>query len=53
MITLYEICKNITNSVDKEEYDYWIARRAQYFEEGIEAVHNTIEDDIAEGFYYE
>lgn len=53
MITLFEICENIANTVEKEEYDYWIARRDQWFEEGQEATNLTIEDDIAEGFYYE
>lgn len=50
-MTLIEINQNIANSVEKKEYDYWVARRAQFYEEGIEAVNLTIEDDIAEGFY--
>lgn len=53
MITLKQICTNIAQAVEKNEYEYWIARREQWFEEGPEAVQNTIEDDIAEGFYYE
>lgn len=50
-MTLIEINQNIANSVEKEEYDYWVARRTQFYEEGIEAVNSTIEDDFAEGFY--
>lgn len=53
MITLLDICNKIFEAVEKEEYDYWIARREQFMEEGAEAVQATIEDDIAEGFYYE
>lgn len=48
-MTLIEINKNIYNSVEKEEFDYWMARRQQFYEEGIEAVDSTIEDDIADG----
>lgn len=51
MITLIEICKSIANAVEKEEYDYWVARREQWFEDGPAATNSTIEDDITEGFY--
>lgn len=50
---LIDICNMIANSTTKEEYDYWTARRKQFFEEGAAAVQATIDDDIAEGFYPE
>lgn len=50
---LIDICNMIANSTTKEEYDYWTARREQFFEEGAAAVQATINDDIAEGFYPE
>lgn len=49
--TLIAICNNIANSVTRNEYDYWVARREQFFTEGKAAVENTIRDDIEEGFY--
>jgi hypothetical protein len=49
--TLIAICNNIANSVTRNEYDYWVARREQFFTEGKEAVEGTIRDDIEEGFY--
>lgn len=52
MITLKQICANIAQAVQKEEYDYWIARREQWFEDGPEITNATIEDDIAEGFIW-
>ena len=51
-ITLKQICANIAQAVEKEEFDYWIARREQWFEDGPEATSLTIEDDIAEGFIW-
>ena len=48
-MTLLQINKNIFNAVEKEELDYWMARREQYYEEGLEAVNLTIEDDITDG----
>lgn len=52
MITLKQICANIAQAVEKNEYEYWIARREQWFEDGPEATNATIEDDIAEGFIW-
>lgn len=50
---LIDICNMIANSTTKEEYDYWCARKEQFFNEGATAVQATIDDDIAEGFYPE
>lgn len=50
---LIDICNRIADSTTTEEYNYWVARRTQFFEEGEEAVRATIQDDIAEGFYPE
>lgn len=50
---LIDICNMIANSTTKEEYDYWCARKDQFFNEGAAAVQATITDDIAEGFYPE
>lgn len=49
--TLIAICNNIANSVTRNEYDYWVARREQFFTEGRDAVEGTIRDDIEEGSY--
>lgn len=48
-LSLIQINEMIANSVEREEYEYWCARRDQFYEEGIEAVNNTVEDDIEEG----
>lgn len=48
---LIDICNMIANSTTKEEYDYWMARKDQFFKEGAAAVQATIDDDIAEGLY--
>ena len=40
---LITICKNINNSVLKEDYDFWTRMRELYFEEGEEAVEKEIE----------
>lgn len=50
---LIEICNRIADSVTADEYNYWCARRDQFFEEGAAAVEATISDDIAEHFYPE
>lgn len=50
---LIDICNMIANSTTKEEYDYWCARKEQFFNKGAAAVQATITDDIAEGFYPE
>ena len=50
---LVEICNRIANATTKNEYNYWQARKDQFFEEGEDAVRATILDDIAEGFYPE
>lgn len=50
---LIEICNRIADSVTADEYNYWCARRDQFFEEGAAAVQATISDDIAEHFYPE
>lgn len=50
---LIEICNRIADSVTADEYNYWCARREQFFEEGVAAVQATISDDIAEHFYPE
>lgn len=50
---LIEICNRIADSVTADEYNYWCARREQFFEEGAAAVEATISDDIAENFYPE
>ena len=52
MITLKQICANIAQAVEKNEYEYWIARREQWFEDGPEVTNATIEDDITEGFIW-
>lgn len=49
--TLIAICNNIANSSTRNEYDYWVARREQFFTEGKDAVQDTIRDDIEEGSY--
>lgn len=46
-ITLKQICANIAQAVEKEEYDYWIEKREQWFEDGPEITSLTIEDDLA------
>lgn len=48
---LIDICNMIANSTTKEEYDYWTARREQFFKEGAKAVQDTITEDIAKGSY--
>lgn len=48
---LIDICNRIANSTNREEYDYWCARKDQFFREGADAVQATIADDIAEGSY--
>lgn len=50
---LIDICTMIANSTTKDERDYWIERKEQFFKEGAAAVESTIIDDIAEGFYPE
>lgn len=50
---LIDICNRIADSVTADEYNYWRARKDQFFKEGAEAVQATITDDIAEGFYPE
>jgi hypothetical protein len=50
---LIEICNRIADSVTADEYNYWCARREQFFEEGAAAVEATISDDIAENLYPE
>lgn len=50
---LIDICNMIANSTTADEYNYWCARKDQFFEEGAAAVQATISDDIAEGFYPE
>lgn len=37
-ISLKEICENIANSVEKEEYQFWIGIRRMWFEEGADSV---------------
>lgn len=49
--TLIAICNNIASSGTRNEYDYWVARRKQFFTEGRDAVADTIRDDIEEGSY--
>lgn len=48
---LIDICNMIANSSTKEEYDYWCARKDQFFKEGAKAVQDTITEDIAKGSY--
>lgn len=48
---LIDICNRIANSTNREEYEYWCARKDQFFREGAAAVQATISDDIAEGSY--
>lgn len=43
---LIEICNRIADSVTADEYNYWCARREQFFKEGADAVEATISDDI-------
>lgn len=40
---LITICKNINNSVLKEDYEFWTKMRDLYFEKGEEAVNLEIE----------
>lgn len=39
---LITICRNINNSVLKEDYEFWTRMRELYFKEGGEAVSKTI-----------
>lgn len=50
---LIEICNRIADSVTADEYNYWCARREQFFEEGAAAVEATISSDIVENVYPE
>lgn len=47
-ITLKQICANIAQAVEKEEFDYWVEKREQWFEDGPEVTNLTIENDIKE-----
>ena len=42
-VKLITICHNISNSVIKEDYDFWIRMRELYCKEGEEAVIKEIE----------
>lgn len=37
-ISLKDICDNIANSVEKEEYEFWIKVRKMWFENGAHSV---------------
>ena len=44
-MTLLEINKKIADSVEKEEFEYWKARRREFYELGIDFMNETIEED--------
>lgn len=43
---LITICRNINNSVLKEDYEFWTKMRELYFKEGEEAVEKEIQANI-------
>ena len=43
---LTTICRNINNSVLKEDFEFWISMRELYFKEGEEAVEKEIQANI-------
>lgn len=44
-MTLLEVNRKIANSVEKEEFEYWKARREEFYKLGIEFMNETIEED--------
>ena len=52
-MTLLEINKKIANSVEKEEFEYWKARREDFYRVGADFVAETIEEDKKMGILTE
>ena len=44
-MTLIEINRKIANSTFREEFEYWKARREEFYRVGADFVNETIEED--------
>ena len=50
---LVEINRKIANSTTREEFEYWRARREEFYSTGAEFVNETIEEDKKMGILTE
>ncbi len=52
-MTLLEINRKIANSTIREEFEYWRARREEFYRVGADFVNETIEEDKRMGILTE
>lgn len=48
-MTLIDVNKKINNAVQRGEFEYWMERRREFYELGLDFMNETIEEDIKMG----